>query len=209
MNHRPLGYEPNELPDCSTPHFYPNVTITAGQSVWARNPRGAPKSNGTSGVYTPATGSAAAAEFIASDGFGNSHAGVPHANFHRLPATPRAHRDHARRTSEPCRASTMAFGGVHNQVEHHLAYLARIADHRRKILMRQQPPAIAWQSFRGGRHRVVLEKGYDQRLIAQAGEGNKGFGQIPCRQRIGLARPHLTASCGETPSSARPARTRS
>jgi hypothetical protein len=21
LNHRPLGYEPNELPDCSTPHF--------------------------------------------------------------------------------------------------------------------------------------------------------------------------------------------
>jgi hypothetical protein len=20
LNHRPLGYEPNELPDCSTPH---------------------------------------------------------------------------------------------------------------------------------------------------------------------------------------------
>ena len=26
LNHRPLGYEPNELPDCSTPHFYPSVT---------------------------------------------------------------------------------------------------------------------------------------------------------------------------------------
>jgi hypothetical protein len=22
LNHRPLGYEPNELPDCSTPHFH-------------------------------------------------------------------------------------------------------------------------------------------------------------------------------------------
>ena len=21
LNHRPSGYEPNELPDCSTPHF--------------------------------------------------------------------------------------------------------------------------------------------------------------------------------------------
>jgi hypothetical protein len=21
LNHRPLGYEPNELPDCSTPQF--------------------------------------------------------------------------------------------------------------------------------------------------------------------------------------------
>ena len=24
LNHRPLGYEPNELPDCSTPHFDDN-----------------------------------------------------------------------------------------------------------------------------------------------------------------------------------------
>jgi len=24
LNHRPLGYEPNELPDCSTPHLHPN-----------------------------------------------------------------------------------------------------------------------------------------------------------------------------------------
>src|SRR5579862_8781994 len=23
LNHRPLGYEPNELPDCSTPHSHP------------------------------------------------------------------------------------------------------------------------------------------------------------------------------------------
>jgi hypothetical protein len=26
LNHRPLGYEPNELPDCSTPQFYGSVT---------------------------------------------------------------------------------------------------------------------------------------------------------------------------------------
>jgi hypothetical protein len=26
LNHRPLGYEPNELPDCSTPHLYPTST---------------------------------------------------------------------------------------------------------------------------------------------------------------------------------------
>jgi hypothetical protein len=24
LNHRPLGYEPNELPDCSTPRFDDN-----------------------------------------------------------------------------------------------------------------------------------------------------------------------------------------
>ena len=24
LNHRPLGYEPNELPDCSTPRFHDN-----------------------------------------------------------------------------------------------------------------------------------------------------------------------------------------
>ena len=31
LNHRPLGYEPNELPDCSTPHIHPSVPIHAGQ----------------------------------------------------------------------------------------------------------------------------------------------------------------------------------
>jgi hypothetical protein len=25
LNLRPLGYEPNELPDCSTPHNHPNA----------------------------------------------------------------------------------------------------------------------------------------------------------------------------------------
>src|SRR5512143_3658369 len=33
LNLRPLGYEPNELPDCSTPHLYPNVPLSAGQSI--------------------------------------------------------------------------------------------------------------------------------------------------------------------------------
>jgi hypothetical protein len=28
LNLRPLGYEPNELPDCSTPHFNPNNRST-------------------------------------------------------------------------------------------------------------------------------------------------------------------------------------
>ena len=32
LNHRPLGYEPNELPGCSTPHFHRSVRLTGGQS---------------------------------------------------------------------------------------------------------------------------------------------------------------------------------
>ncbi len=31
LNHRPLGYEPNELPDCSTPHFDNKGSLTSGQ----------------------------------------------------------------------------------------------------------------------------------------------------------------------------------
>jgi hypothetical protein len=31
LNLRPLGYEPNELPDCSTPHSYGSVPIPSGQ----------------------------------------------------------------------------------------------------------------------------------------------------------------------------------
>src|SRR5581483_6196351 len=31
LNLRPLGYEPNELPDCSTPHFNPNNGMRFGQ----------------------------------------------------------------------------------------------------------------------------------------------------------------------------------
>jgi hypothetical protein len=31
LNLRPLGYEPNELPDCSTPHFNRNNRIRYGQ----------------------------------------------------------------------------------------------------------------------------------------------------------------------------------
>jgi hypothetical protein len=27
LNHRPLGYEPNELPDCSTPHLYGSAVL--------------------------------------------------------------------------------------------------------------------------------------------------------------------------------------
>ena len=31
LNHRPLGYEPNELPDCSTPQFHGSVAAGRGQ----------------------------------------------------------------------------------------------------------------------------------------------------------------------------------
>jgi hypothetical protein len=31
LNQRPLGYEPNELPDCSTPHFDTN----SGGKTWS------------------------------------------------------------------------------------------------------------------------------------------------------------------------------
>jgi long-chain acyl-CoA synthetase len=32
LNHRPLGYEPNELPDCSTPQFHHNNVVGVGQT---------------------------------------------------------------------------------------------------------------------------------------------------------------------------------
>ena len=32
LNHRPLGYEPNELPDCSTPHKNHNSAVERGQT---------------------------------------------------------------------------------------------------------------------------------------------------------------------------------
>ena len=33
LNLRPLGYEPNELPDCSTPQNYPSVWQSPGQTL--------------------------------------------------------------------------------------------------------------------------------------------------------------------------------
>jgi hypothetical protein len=33
LNHRPLGYEPNELPDCSTPHFDDNNGVEWRQTL--------------------------------------------------------------------------------------------------------------------------------------------------------------------------------
>ncbi len=34
LNHRPLGYEPNELPDCSTPQKNHNSAVKQGQTAW-------------------------------------------------------------------------------------------------------------------------------------------------------------------------------
>src|SRR2546429_4329208 len=45
LNHRPLGYEPNELPDCSTPRVYFNInSLACGVRrrllvLWGRWPR--------------------------------------------------------------------------------------------------------------------------------------------------------------------------
>ncbi len=33
LNQRPLGYEPNELPGCSTPHSYDNRCHECGQTM--------------------------------------------------------------------------------------------------------------------------------------------------------------------------------
>src|SRR5271154_381427 len=35
LNHRPLGYEPNELPDCSTPRLYHSNGTAQRQFSWA------------------------------------------------------------------------------------------------------------------------------------------------------------------------------
>jgi hypothetical protein len=32
LNHRPLGYEPNELPDCSTPQCHHSNVVGSGQT---------------------------------------------------------------------------------------------------------------------------------------------------------------------------------
>ena len=37
LNHRPLGYEPNELPDCSTPQFDHNNGVWGRQTDTPRN----------------------------------------------------------------------------------------------------------------------------------------------------------------------------
>ena len=36
LNLRPLGYEPNELPDCSTPHIHRSVRTRLGQTRFNR-----------------------------------------------------------------------------------------------------------------------------------------------------------------------------
>ena len=38
LNHRPLGYEPNELPDCSTPRFDDNNRFSRGQTCGRTEP---------------------------------------------------------------------------------------------------------------------------------------------------------------------------
>ena len=42
LNLRPLGYEPNELPDCSTPHIYRSVGARQRQILVTRNHVAAP-----------------------------------------------------------------------------------------------------------------------------------------------------------------------
>ena len=37
LNQRPLGYEPNELPDCSTPHNHSNNAEGVGQTAHVHN----------------------------------------------------------------------------------------------------------------------------------------------------------------------------
>ena len=48
LNHRPLGYEPNELPDCSTPHFDHSNRGEGRQTLLRRN-RSALKGFGSNG----------------------------------------------------------------------------------------------------------------------------------------------------------------
>ena len=43
MNMRPLGYEPNELPGCSTPHMYGNNQMKQRQTLMPSKPRKAKK----------------------------------------------------------------------------------------------------------------------------------------------------------------------
>src|SRR5256712_14178434 len=38
LNHRPLGYEPNELPDCSTPQKNHISVVVVGQTQLTRSP---------------------------------------------------------------------------------------------------------------------------------------------------------------------------
>jgi hypothetical protein len=37
LNLRPLGYEPNELPDCSTPHIHGSLALREGQTFSKKN----------------------------------------------------------------------------------------------------------------------------------------------------------------------------
>jgi hypothetical protein len=49
LNHRPLGYEPNELPDCSTPHFDHNNRVGCRQT----SPQSARAGRGVRAIWLP------------------------------------------------------------------------------------------------------------------------------------------------------------
>jgi hypothetical protein len=47
LNQRPLGYEPNELPGCSTPHSYINNALLSGSNRAEEQGAGAGKPSST------------------------------------------------------------------------------------------------------------------------------------------------------------------
>ena len=61
LNLRPLGYEPNELPDCSTPHNHPNVPAASGQISVSGRPTSALYNRGVLRHVVPAALALAAA----------------------------------------------------------------------------------------------------------------------------------------------------
>src|ERR1039458_9053684 len=52
LSHRPLGYEPNELPDCSTPHFDHKQWLRHRQTYSASALRQYRRTNSREAVYT-------------------------------------------------------------------------------------------------------------------------------------------------------------
>ena len=52
LNHRPLGYEPNELPDCSTPHFDHKQWLRHRQTYSAAALHQYRRTNSREAVYT-------------------------------------------------------------------------------------------------------------------------------------------------------------
>jgi hypothetical protein len=53
LNHRPLGYEPNELPDCSTPHFDHKQCLRHRQTFGCEAPLAATDSDVHAPVHAP------------------------------------------------------------------------------------------------------------------------------------------------------------